>query len=163
MQWVIRKRSLLTVHEKHQRTWKKKNNNNSRPTKTVENNIPLSIIIIFHVPERRAQMLCSFLDPMWLYHSIRMMHRRPSPFSIRSKALLISANGTSWVMNFSNSSSCRYTDTLGICTNDQDILPMLTMKILWTVHNPRKLPCSCTFQLQMEGLNEVCSFQRNYL
>ena len=35
-----------------------------------------------------------------------MMHRRPSPFSMYSKALLISENGTEWVMNFSTSSSC---------------------------------------------------------
>jgi hypothetical protein len=37
---------------------------------------------------------------------MRMMQRMPSPLAIRSNALLISANGTLCVMNFSTSSSC---------------------------------------------------------
>lgn len=41
-----------------------------------------------------------------IYSPIRIIHRRPSPLSIKSKALLISENGNSCVMNFSNSSSC---------------------------------------------------------
>lgn len=47
------------------------------------------------------------MDFSYPSHScMRMIHLMDCPFSIKSKALLISENGTVWVMNLSTSSSC---------------------------------------------------------
>lgn len=41
-----------------------------------------------------------------IYSSMQMRHLMPSPFSIRSNAVLIFENGTEWVINLSSSNSC---------------------------------------------------------
>ena len=59
-------------------------------------------ILLFPVTPRQTK-------PVFFYAPIRIIHLRPAPLSMYSKALLISEKGTSWVMNFSSSSSCHIT------------------------------------------------------
>lgn len=57
-------------------------------------------ILIYFISNTQSSCLYKF------YSVMRIMQRRLSPLSMYSKALLISSKGTSWVINFSSSSSC---------------------------------------------------------
>jgi len=74
-------------------------------TQTLFNQQSETRILLFPVTPRQTK-------PVFFYAPIRIIHLRPAPLSMYSKALLISEKGTSWVMNFSSSSSCHITTRL---------------------------------------------------
>jgi hypothetical protein len=81
--------------------------------------------------------------PLFFYAPIRIIHLRPAPLSMYSRALFISEKGTSWVMNFSSSSSCHITTRL--VNSAGDCIKIKRRNNYWFLSRDRsfKIQCNC--------------------